>query len=183
MLLRWSDEAPFLTVGLYEPPIISGAVHNALRASLLDAHMAPLVDRVHERVRLGRRTLLGSLASGIAHGLSRAADSLRGPALPIAETLLSTLDIADLVELTAQCPAGASVSFGGSFNFGTPPPGVIIPTPAARLLYDLATARSVLVTADRFRRCRICSDRRAVHDRLRRRACRRRRSTGRAGRR
>jgi hypothetical protein len=102
VLLRWSNEAPFLTVGLHEPPIISGADHSALRASLLDAHMAPLVDRVHERVRLGRRTLLGSLASGIAHGLSRAAGSLRGPALPIAETLLSTLDIADLVELTAQ---------------------------------------------------------------------------------
>src|SRR2546423_8358802 len=25
-------------------------------------------------------------------------------------------------ELTAQCPGGGSVSFGGSFNFGTPPP-------------------------------------------------------------
>src|SRR2546423_4857554 len=32
-------------------------------------------------------------------------------------------------ELTAQCPGGGSVSFGGSFNFGTPPPGVVIPTP------------------------------------------------------
>jgi hypothetical protein len=31
--------------------------------------------------------------------------------------------------LTTQCPDAGSISFGGSFNFGTPPPGAVIPTP------------------------------------------------------
>ena len=113
VLVRWSEYAPFLTVGLYEPRIVSNAdepaLGRALRASLLDAHVSPMVDRVHDRVRLGRRTLLGSLASGIAHGLSRAAGSLRGPALPLAETVLSTLDIADLVQLTGLPDGGLYV--------------------------------------------------------------------------
>jgi hypothetical protein len=109
VLLRWSEHAPFLTASLYEPLIVGNAdddaLRRAIRVSLLDAHVAPLVDRIHDRLRLGRRTLLGSLASGIAHGLSRAAGSLRGPALPLAGNLLSTLDIADLVQLS-ELPDG-----------------------------------------------------------------------------
>src|SRR5712691_960556 len=32
-------------------------------------------------------------------------------------------------ELSAQCPSTASFSAGWSFRFGTPPPGVVIPSP------------------------------------------------------
>jgi|GEM_PF-3939744 len=34
-----------------------------------------------------------------------------------------------LRDLSAQCPDRGSLSFRGSFNFRTPPPGVVIPTP------------------------------------------------------
>jgi hypothetical protein len=81
------------------------ALLGALCTSLLDEHLHPLVDRMHRRLRLGRRTLLGSLASGVAHGVSRAADVLPGSTLDAADTLLSALDLAGLVELTPE-PSG-----------------------------------------------------------------------------
>jgi hypothetical protein len=76
-----------------------------LRTALVDDHLTPVLDRVQERVRLGRRTLRGSLASGVAHALSRAADALPGSTLEAAETLLATLGVADLVDLT-PLPSG-----------------------------------------------------------------------------
>jgi len=75
------------------------ALLSALRAGLLDAHLNPLLDRVRGRVRLGARTLMGSLASGIAHALLRAADALPGSAVEAVDTVLGALDLADLVEL------------------------------------------------------------------------------------
>ncbi|MDG4806781.1 IucA/IucC family C-terminal-domain containing protein [Micromonospora sp. WMMD1120] len=71
----------------------------ALRASLLDAHLSPLIAAIQSEVRVGARTLLGSVASGIAHGLLRAADNLPGPTTQNIETLLGALDLADLIEL------------------------------------------------------------------------------------
>ncbi|WP_233514033.1 IucA/IucC family C-terminal-domain containing protein, partial [Micromonospora craterilacus] len=71
----------------------------ALRATLLDAHLAPMIAAIQGEVRIGTRTLLGSVASGIAHGLLRAADGLPGSAVEAVDTLLATLDLADLVEL------------------------------------------------------------------------------------
>jgi hypothetical protein len=44
--------------------------------------------------------------------------------IPFAATATQRLEA-----LASQCPDGGSVNFGGSFNFGTPPPGVVIPTP------------------------------------------------------
>ncbi|WP_206025346.1 IucA/IucC family C-terminal-domain containing protein [Micromonospora zingiberis] len=70
-----------------------------LRATLLEAHLAPLIAAIQGEVRVGTRILLGSVASGIAHGLLRAADGLPGSAVESIDTLLSTLDLADLVEL------------------------------------------------------------------------------------
>src|SRR2546428_1569373 len=46
--------------------------------------------------------------------------------IPFASTTMHRLEV-----LTSQCPDG-SFSFGGSFNFGTPPPGAVIPTPPPR---------------------------------------------------
>ena len=51
---------------------------DAMRTSLLDGHVTPMLDAMHRRVRLGQRTLLGSLSSGIANGILRAADALPG---------------------------------------------------------------------------------------------------------
>jgi hypothetical protein len=57
------------------------------------------VDAIHREVRVGARTLLGSLASGIAYGVLRAADVLPGSTIGNITTLLRGLDLDDLVEL------------------------------------------------------------------------------------
>ncbi len=71
----------------------------AVRATLLDAHFTPLISAVQGEVRIGTRTLLGSVAASIAHALLLAADALPGSAVEAVDTLLGALDLADLVEL------------------------------------------------------------------------------------
>jgi ferric iron reductase protein FhuF len=70
-----------------------------LRVTLREVHLDPLLERIQDRVRLGTRTLLGSLASAVGHavvrGLEGTADELR----LTADTLLSTLGVAGLLEL------------------------------------------------------------------------------------
>ena len=69
------------------------------RRSLLDEHLTPMLDAVHDRVRVGKRTLLGSLSSGVAYGILRSADVLPGSSAESIRTLLGTLGVADLIEL------------------------------------------------------------------------------------
>jgi len=71
----------------------------ALRVSLLDQHLAPVVEAISQRVRLGTRALLGSVASGAAYAILRAADALPGPSVETIDTLLDALGLADLVDL------------------------------------------------------------------------------------
>jgi hypothetical protein len=126
VVVRWSTRQPFLTIGLTaavevailpnDPLALSGAeggtsaagirvvphepaLLDALRGSLLDEHLTPLLDQIRGRTHVGRRTMWGSLASGVAHGLSRAADVVPGPTLATAEQVLASLGVADLVEL------------------------------------------------------------------------------------
>jgi len=126
VVVRYATHQPFLMVGLRrlemavraDDPIAASdlpgirvvpddaALRAALRYSLVDRHLAPLMERVREHVHLGRRTLWGSLASGVSHGLSRASDALPGSTLETAHTLLTALDVDELVELTAL-PSGA----------------------------------------------------------------------------
>ncbi|MEU6022659.1 hypothetical protein [Micromonospora sp. NPDC047134] len=70
-----------------------------LRATLLEAHLSPVVSAIQGEVRIGTRTLLGSVASGIAYGLLTATDSVPGSTVESIDTLLGALDLADLVEL------------------------------------------------------------------------------------
>jgi hypothetical protein len=70
-----------------------------LRASLLDAHLAPLLERIRLITHIGHRTMLGSLASGVAYGVVRASDALPGSTVETVTTLLDALDLADLVSL------------------------------------------------------------------------------------
>ncbi|MDT5037194.1 MAG: hypothetical protein QOE03_2379 [Micromonosporaceae bacterium] len=125
VLVRYVDHQPFLCAGLLAPRLAvlpgdplaaldlpgvtvvddEAALLGELRATLLDAHLAPLVERMHNRLRLGRRTLWGSLAAGVAHGVSRAADVLPGSTLDVTTTLLSSLGLGELVDLTAH-PTG-----------------------------------------------------------------------------
>jgi hypothetical protein len=115
VLVRLHGAAPFLEVGLRTPrvqtrkpppadpaqlPAHDGELTGHLRRTLVDAHLAPVLDGLHERTRLGRRTLLGSLASAVAYSLTHNADVLPGPVGPTAATLLRALRVADLVEIS-----------------------------------------------------------------------------------
>lgn len=73
-----------------------------MRESLVAQHLALVLEQVRARARVGRRTLWGSLAAGVAHGLSRAADVLPGPVLDTAWRILTSLGVADLVELAPR---------------------------------------------------------------------------------
>ncbi|MEU7756986.1 IucA/IucC family C-terminal-domain containing protein [Micromonospora sp. NPDC049171] len=120
VLIHFEDHRPLLTMGLRrgttvavlpnDPLALAGLPEvrvvadeaellGALRASLLDAHLAPLITAIQSEVRVGTRTLLGSVASGIAHGILRAADGLPGSTVQTIDTLLGALDLADLIEL------------------------------------------------------------------------------------
>jgi hypothetical protein len=123
VVVRWSTRRPFLTVGLTsvdvavlpsDPLAAAGSTGGiriapddagllaALRESLVDSHLAPIVEQISARLHLGHRTLWGSLASGVAHGLSRAADVVPGSPLENAAEILAALGIADLVQLSPR---------------------------------------------------------------------------------
>lgn len=104
---------PLAISGRRRPGIVvvpdEAALLAALRASLLDSHLMPLLKQVQRHVRLGTRTMLGSLASSVSHGVLRAADTLPGSTMVNIETLLAALDVADLVALEPG-PAGLGVT-------------------------------------------------------------------------
>lgn len=120
VLIHFADQRSLLTLGLRrstavavlpgdplalsgrpEVRVMAGEVEllAALRATLLDAHLAPVIAAIQAEVRIGARTLLGSVAAGIAHVILRAADGLPGSSVASIDTLLQTLDLRDLVEL------------------------------------------------------------------------------------
>ncbi|MFF5175594.1 hypothetical protein ACFY3U_23615 [Micromonospora sp. NPDC000089] len=120
VLIHFEDHRQLLTMGLRrdtrvavlpgDPLALTGApgivvvadeteLLRALRASLRDAHLDPVIAAIQAEVRVGARTLLGSVASGIAHGILRAADVLPGSSTVAITTLLDALDLTDLVEL------------------------------------------------------------------------------------
>ncbi|HEX5201728.1 MAG TPA: hypothetical protein VFW27_17510 [Actinoplanes sp.] len=120
VLMHFRDPRPLVTLGLHpaipvavlphDPLALSGlpqvrvvadedALLAELRRSLLDDHLTPLLDAIHDRVRLGKRTLLGSLASGVAYGVLRSADVLPGSSAETIGRLLHALGVEDLIEL------------------------------------------------------------------------------------
>ena len=120
VLMHFEDPRPLVTIGLHrditvavlpsDPLALSGlpqvrvvadeaALLEELRRSLLQEHLTPLLDAIHGEVRLGTRTLLGSLASGVAYAVLRSADVLPGSSAQTIDTLLTALDVADLIEL------------------------------------------------------------------------------------
>ncbi|WP_184957088.1 ferric iron reductase [Paractinoplanes abujensis] len=119
-LIHFDDPRPLVTVGLRadtpvavlpgDPIAIAGLPHvrvvpdeaallAELRRSLLDQHLTPLLDAIHDRVRLGKRTLLGSLSSGVAYGVLRSADVLPGRSAETIAQLHEALGVEDLIEL------------------------------------------------------------------------------------
>ncbi|MCP2326177.1 hypothetical protein HDA40_004684 [Hamadaea flava] len=123
---QFHDEAPFLTIGTAPAPFAvlpsdtlagtPGTVVVAdedellatLRTQLLERHLDPLLDAIRTEVRVGRRTLLGSVASGIAYGMIRASDALPGSTHESLLRLLTALELDDLVDVCAS-DSGMSV--------------------------------------------------------------------------
>jgi ferric iron reductase protein FhuF len=115
VLVRLHVDAPFLEIGLRAPLVavrsddplagrpgvtVVDDLATALRHDLLDGHLAPILAALHERVHVGRRTLLGSVASGVAYALVRSAAVLPEPIAATAQTLLTALGVDDLVDVT-----------------------------------------------------------------------------------
>jgi hypothetical protein len=118
VLVHFQAGAPLLQAGLStlsmavlpdDPLALSGhpGIHvvpneelllKTLRASLLDRHLDPLLEKIRGSVKLGRRTLLGSVASGVSYAMARG-----GYGEAEISTLLGALELDDLVDLT---PAG-----------------------------------------------------------------------------
>jgi hypothetical protein len=123
VVARCAPRSPFVTVGLTDVEVAvpatdplaiaapgsrvrvvadDDALLAELRAALMDDHLSPLMDKIRDRVHLGRRTLWGSLASGIAYGMSRAADFVPAPVLPTTNKILIALGLEDLVDLAPR---------------------------------------------------------------------------------
>jgi hypothetical protein len=134
VVARWSSRQPFLTIGLTSVDVAvlpsdplavdrltadlpstvrvvpgEAALLAAMRESLVDEHLAPVLANITARVNVGRRTLWGSLASAVAYGLSRAAEVVPGPVLPTASTILDALGVADLVALAPRADGQAGL--------------------------------------------------------------------------
>jgi hypothetical protein len=140
VLVRYSDQQPFLKVALHRPTLAvlasdplaryprpgivvcadDAALLAELRRVVVDEHLTPLMDAIRERVHLGRRTLWGSLASGVAHGFARAADTIwprwnaaanarPAPVLAMIDEMLRAFDVADLVDVRFD-PATAKLA-------------------------------------------------------------------------
>ena len=98
--------SPLITVGLRQGASIGladvdhheDALLRYLRASLLEEHLDPLAERISQEVNVGRRTLLGSVASGIAYAIVRAGNAVPNPVDSIT-TLLKALDLDHLVDI------------------------------------------------------------------------------------
>jgi hypothetical protein len=130
VLVSVDDPRPLLTIGLRpsirvavlasDPIALAGRADvevvagepellAALRESLLDAHLAPVLAQIRRRVRIGARTLWGSLASGAAHAVLDAVDALPGSAADHIATVLDTLGVQDLVEIVPGTSGGLGV--------------------------------------------------------------------------
>jgi hypothetical protein len=83
--------------------VVTSDLAGHLRRTALDGHLDAVLDGLRGLVHVGRRTLLGSLASGVAYGLTRSVDAMDHAAiLPAAHRLLAALGVADLVEIDSQ---------------------------------------------------------------------------------
>lgn len=120
VLIHFADPAPLVTIGLRadipvavlpgdpladaglaQVRVVAGeaALLREFRRSLLDEHLALLLDQIHSRVRVSRRPLLGSLASGVAQGVLRAPTAALGSTEEDCARLLGALGVEDLIQL------------------------------------------------------------------------------------
>jgi hypothetical protein len=124
VLVRYQDHQPFLRMALRQPFVAvlesdqlgprpgvlvrndDAALLRELKRAVVDDHLEPLMAGIRSRAHIGKRTLWGSLASGVAHALYRAADSVPGPILPLIDDVLTALGVEDLVDITTDPATG-----------------------------------------------------------------------------
>lgn len=129
VLLRYPGEEQFMTVGFRrlrfgvlagdpvagqhpDVHVVPGPTEllRLLRETMRTTHLDPLVDALADRVRLGTRTLLGSLASAVAYAVVRGLSTPAETTVATAHTVLSALDVADLVTVAPSADgSGATV--------------------------------------------------------------------------
>jgi hypothetical protein len=73
-----------------------------LRATVFEGHLLPVLDAFLAKARVGRRTLMGSVASGIAYGVASIAQVVPDPDDVLAKTLLEAFDVSDLVDISTD---------------------------------------------------------------------------------
>jgi len=121
VLVRFHGHQPFLSVALRpgikvavlpSDPLVhtnrpdvrvvadEAALLAAFRRTALDRHLDPILEGIRSTVHVGRRNLLGSVASGISYGIARSAHVLPGSPITVAKELLDAFGIADLVDLS-----------------------------------------------------------------------------------
>jgi ferric iron reductase protein FhuF len=92
------EEHPYTEVRVLDPaPLPDDDAVARLRETLLDGHLAPVVDALSTTTRIGRRTLWGSVAEAVAYPLLEDGD---GEAV---EVLLDGLGLAHLVTVVGGC--------------------------------------------------------------------------------
>lgn len=79
-----------------------GELLDRLRASVFEEHLGPVLDAFLARARVGRRTLLGSVASGLAYAVASIAQAVPEPDDVIAKTLLDVFDVCHLVDIATD---------------------------------------------------------------------------------
>ncbi|MGA8112228.1 MAG: IucA/IucC family C-terminal-domain containing protein, partial [Actinocatenispora sp.] len=115
--VRLADRAPYVTVGMLRPRVAvlpddplagrAGTVVaespatllDVLRGTLLDRHVAPLVEATRRQVRVGAHTLYGQLAAAVTYVLAGAAPILPGSPVEAADQILDALGMAQLAKL------------------------------------------------------------------------------------
>lgn len=117
--VRHRDTAPHVTLGMLRPTVAvlpddpaagapgtrvvadSAALLDTLCASLLDAHVTPLVAAVRDRVRIGAHTLYGQLAAAVCYALAAAGPAaLLDEPTDAADRLLAALGLTGEAALT-----------------------------------------------------------------------------------
>lgn len=78
------------------------ALLDRLRATVFDAHLGPVLEAFLARARVGRRTLMGSVASGLAYAVASIAQVVPDPDDVLAKTLLDAFDVSDLVDISTD---------------------------------------------------------------------------------
>lgn len=80
----------------------SNELREMARKSLLDQHLAPVMSALGQQARVGRRNLMGSLASGLCYAVSGTAGAGNVPGEDIARDFLETFGVANLVDISSD---------------------------------------------------------------------------------